>query len=69
MKAILDAILADDTPPEAVRGPARAEHYRAVTVHEDEQQMFAGLATRDKDPRKSLHVEDVATPSWVPVRR
>lgn len=38
------------------------DHYRAVTVHKDEQDMFAGVASRDKDPRKSLHVEDVATP-------
>src|SRR6187551_3914786 len=66
MKAILDAILADDTPPEAFADLPVPEHYRAVTVHEDEQEMFAGLATRDKDPRKSLHVEDVATPELGP---
>ena len=38
------------------------ERYRAVTVHADEQEMFAGMVSRDKDPRKSLHVEQVATP-------
>jgi len=40
--------------------------YRAATVHADEADMFAGLATRDKDPRRSLHVEQVATPELGP---
>lgn len=38
------------------------DSYRAVTLHRDEQDMFAGLASKDKDPRKSLHVEQVSTP-------
>src|SRR3954449_1887816 len=42
------------------------DHYRAATVHRDEVEMFAGMATRDKDPRKSLHVEDVALPELGP---
>ena len=28
--------------------------------------MFAGLPTREKDPQKSAHVEDVATPELGP---
>src|SRR3712207_7546482 len=28
--------------------------------------MFAGLPTKEKDPRKSLHVEEVATPELGP---
>jgi crotonyl-CoA reductase len=35
-------------------------------VRKDETAMFDGLATRDKDPRRSLHVEDVATPELGP---
>src|SRR3954449_11312538 len=42
------------------------DHYRAATVHADEVEMFAGLAAKDKDPRKSLHVEDVALPELGP---
>ncbi len=42
------------------------ESYRAVTVHKDECDMFEGLATRDKDPRKSLHVEEVPLPELGP---
>jgi crotonyl-CoA reductase len=35
-------------------------------VHEDEAEMFAGLPTRDKDPRRSLHVDEVPTPELGP---
>jgi crotonyl-CoA reductase len=65
MKAILDAILADDTPPEAFADLPVPEHYRAVTVHEDEQEMFAGLATR----ARACTSRTSRLPSWVRVRR
>ncbi|WP_020670970.1 crotonyl-CoA carboxylase/reductase [Amycolatopsis nigrescens] len=42
------------------------ESYRGVTVHADEVDMFEGLASRDKDPRKSLHVDEVPTPELGP---
>ena len=38
------------------------ESYRGITVHKDEAEMFAGQATRDKDPRRSLHLDDVPVP-------
>jgi crotonyl-CoA reductase len=66
MQAVLDAILSGDRSPEtfaALEIPAR---YRGVTVHKDEIGMFAGLASRDKDPRKSLHVEEVDVPELGP---
>jgi crotonyl-CoA reductase len=66
VKQILDAILAGDTSPEDFAALPLPESYRAVTVHKDETEMFAGLESRDKDPRKSLHVEDVALPALGP---
>ena len=42
------------------------ESYRAVTVHADETDMFEGQATSDKDPRKSLHLDDVPLPELGP---
>jgi crotonyl-CoA reductase len=63
---ILDAILAGDTAPEDFANLPLPESYRAVTVHKDEVDMFEGLESRDKDPRKSLHVEDVALPELGP---
>jgi crotonyl-CoA reductase len=38
------------------------QSYRGITVHKDEADMFAGQATRDKDPRRSLHLDDVPVP-------
>jgi crotonyl-CoA reductase len=66
MDQILDAILAGDTTPADFAALELPDHYRAVTVHKDEVAMFDGLASRDKDPRASLHVEDVALPALGP---
>ncbi|MFN2624860.1 MAG: crotonyl-CoA carboxylase/reductase, partial [Mycobacteriales bacterium] len=62
MKEIREAILAGDTPGGAFAALPIPESYRGVVVRKDEQEMFAGLAVADKDPRKSLHVDEVATP-------
>ena len=65
MKQILDAILAGATTA-GLRRLRHPESYRAVTVHKDEEQMFAGMPSRDKDPRKSLHLDDVPVPELGP---
>ena len=64
MNEIRDAILSDSL--DAVGGLEVPESYRAVLVRKDEQDMFEGLPAKEKDPRKSLHVEDVATPELGP---
>jgi crotonyl-CoA reductase len=66
MKDILEAILAGDSGPADFADLPVPDHYRGVTVHQDEVEMFDGLASRDKDPRRSLHVEDVPTPELGP---
>ena len=43
--------------PEAVRG---------ALVQADEQEMFAGLPSEEKDPRKSTHVEEFPLPELAP---
>ncbi|MDP9442440.1 MAG: crotonyl-CoA carboxylase/reductase, partial [Actinomycetota bacterium] len=42
------------------------ESYRGAVVHKNETAMFEGLASSEKDPRKSLHVEEVPTPELAP---
>ncbi|RLK55354.1 crotonyl-CoA carboxylase/reductase [Actinokineospora cianjurensis] len=64
MQEILDAIQAGER--EAVGALPVPEHYRGITVHADEVGMFDGLAARDKDPRRSLHLDEVATPELGP---
>ncbi|MGY6658917.1 crotonyl-CoA carboxylase/reductase [Amycolatopsis sp. TRM77291] len=61
---IQQAILNDDLG--AVASLDVPESYRGVTVHKDEAGMFEGLESRDKDPRKSLHVDEVPTPELGP---
>ena len=66
MKDILEAILSGQASAADYAALPVPEHYRAVTVHKDETAMFEGRASRDKDPRESLHVEDVPTPELGP---
>jgi crotonyl-CoA reductase len=62
MKEILDAILDPSSQPADFAVVPLPESYRAVTLHRDEEHMFDGVPTRDRDPRKSLHVEEVPVP-------
>ena len=64
MQEILDAILTDEHG--AIGGLDLPDHYRGITVHADETDMFAGIPSRDKDPRKSLHLDEVPTPELAP---
>src|ERR687889_1867748 len=66
MQQIRDAILAGDTSGEEYAALEVPASYRAVTVHKDEVDLFDGLESKDKDPRKSLHVEDVPVPELGP---
>lgn len=42
------------------------ESYRGVVVRREEATMFEGMASADKDPRKSIHVQDVPLPVLAP---
>ncbi len=66
MQAIRDAILSGDRSRETYANLEIPQSYRGATVHKDEVAMFEGLATRDKDPRASLHIDDVPVPELAP---
>ena len=66
MKQILDAIQSGAATSEDFAALDLPDHYRAAFVKKDEAAMFEGQASRDKDPRKSLHVDDVAMPELGP---
>jgi crotonyl-CoA reductase len=66
VKDILEAILAGDSDPASWAALTVPEHYRGITVHKDEAEMFDGRPSRDKDPRESLHLDDVPTPEVGP---
>jgi len=65
MKQLREAILAGASGMDiaSIRLP---ESYRAAFVRRDETEMFVDLPSSQKDPRRSLHVEDVATPELAP---
>jgi crotonyl-CoA reductase len=65
MQQILEAIQSGASGEEIGALPL-PESYRAALVRRDEVGMFEGLDSGEKDPRKSLHVEDVALPELAP---
>ena len=65
MSEILDAVLAGASPETLAELPM-ATTTRAVFVRRDEQNMFEGLSSAEKDPRKSLHVDEVPVPELAP---
>ena len=65
MQTIRDAIAAGAAPDDLARLSLPAS-FRAAVVRREDQGMFSGLATPDKDPRKSLRIEEVAVPELAP---
>lgn len=65
MEKILEAIIAGADSKEfgSLTVP---DSYRAAVVLKDEAEMFAGVKSTDKDPRKSVHVREVPTPEIAP---
>ena len=62
MSAICDAILSGQASPEDYTGLPVPQSMLAVTTHEDEVEMFEGIESEDKDPRRSLHLDEVGVP-------
>ncbi len=65
MEQILEAIQAGASGDEIANLPIPTS-YRAAFVKRDEVDMFEGVDSWDKDPRKSLHVDEVRTPELAP---
>jgi len=65
MRAVGEAIAAGATGEELAHLPL-PEAFRAAIVRAEDQAMFQGLDSADKDPRKSLRVEEVAVPELAP---
>ncbi|HLJ07497.1 MAG TPA: crotonyl-CoA carboxylase/reductase [Acidimicrobiia bacterium] len=65
MDDILQAVI-DGAPAETLADLPIPESYRAAFVRRDEAEMFQGMDSAEKDPRKSLHVGDVPLPELAP---
>ena len=66
MQEIRDAIQAGDTSKEDFANLELPESMRAITLHKDEETIFEGVPSNEKDPRKSLHLDDVPLPELGP---
>jgi crotonyl-CoA reductase len=66
MKVIVDAIVSGDATSADIAALRIPESYRGVTVHRDEVSMFEGRPLLDKDPRESLHLDEVPVPEIGP---
>ena len=72
MRQILDAIMAAEGAPDPAEHLAAVATipvpatYRGVVVSAEDAGIFDGLSSQDKDPRRSLHVQEVPTPEVGP---
>ncbi|WP_370323874.1 crotonyl-CoA carboxylase/reductase [Euzebya sp.] len=66
LQSLLDVALAIDATPEDVANTPLPESMRAAVVRASEVEMFEGLPSEEKDPRKSLHVDEVPIPPLGP---
>ncbi|MFI6896656.1 crotonyl-CoA carboxylase/reductase [Streptomyces sp. NPDC050256] len=66
MNEIRDAVVSGSRSRRDFAALPLPDHYRAVTIRREEAGMFAGMADRDRDPRKSLRVEEVPVPELGP---
>src|SRR4051812_35079080 len=65
MAAIRDAI-PEGAPADDLAALPLPGSYRGAVVRADEQEMFAGVPSEEKDPRKSLHLDEVPLPELAP---
>jgi crotonyl-CoA reductase len=65
MKAFLEAIQTGASGDELAQIPL-PEAYRAAYVRREDTDMFEGMPSAEKDPRKSLVIGDVPTPELAP---
>jgi crotonyl-CoA reductase len=65
MNELLDAVRAG-APSDVLASTPLPERVRGVVVRREDQNMFEGLASRDKDPRASLHLQEFELPEMAP---
>ena len=66
MQHIRDAILSGTATPEDYANIEIPDHYLGAVLRKEDEGMFEGLSTKDRDPRKSLRIESVPLPELGP---
>mgnify|MGYP002654412299 FL=1 len=65
MEKILQAILNGASGEELAAIPLPTT-YRAAIIRKEDQKMFEGVPSNEKDPRKSIHIAEVPVPEMAP---
>lgn len=63
--AIVDAIEGQASCEQFMALPV-PDSYQAATLHRDDEHMFDGMNSQDKDPRQSIHIDEVPLPELAP---
>lgn len=66
MKGIVSALLSGEATAEDYAALRLPESYRAVGLRKEDVGLFDGVASVDRDPRKSMHLMDVPLPELGP---
>ena len=66
MQHIIDAINSGEGTSADFAALEVPEAYTGALLRQEDEKMFDGVATRDRDPRKSLRIEDVPVPEVGP---
>lgn len=66
MQTILDAILDNSLSTQEWANIPVPDSYQALTIHKNEIGIFEGSSNTERDPRNSLHVEEVPVPELGP---
>ncbi|MFE9482380.1 crotonyl-CoA carboxylase/reductase [Streptomyces spororaveus] len=66
MKQVREALLAADRTPADIAALPLPESYRAMVLRAEDASMFEGIPSHEKDPRKSLHLDQVPVPELGP---
>src|SRR5262245_56144129 len=62
METVREAILSGQAKPGDYAALPLSESMKAATTHKEEVAMFDGLESHQKDPRRSLHLDEVPIP-------
>ena len=65
MEPLYEAVLTG-APGEEIAAAAMPQSYRAALVRAEDADMFEGVPSKEKDPRRSLRIEDVPLPELAP---
>ena len=65
MRDIAEAIL-NGASGEALAAMPLPSTHRAAVIRRADQEMFAGVDSKDKDPRRSVHIDEVPLPELAP---